>query len=114
MGQFEVLPLPASASSGAPAALPRADVTITMMDYGYLGPRFARGARRCGSRTRAAGARVGDGPPQAGRTAADAQRRWAERGQDGDAPERWSAASRRCRRGTRGSSRWPSPPASTR
>jgi uncharacterized cupredoxin-like copper-binding protein len=86
MGQFEVLPLPASASSGAPAALPRADVTITMMDYGYLVPAIRPGRQSV---------RVENKGPQAhelvmvrlkrGRTAADAAA-WAEHGQTGDAP----------------------------
>ncbi len=86
-GQFEVAP----PSAGAPApsvaaALPPADVAITMVDYGYVMPAIARGRHTV---------RVFNAGPQshelvlvrlaAGRTAHDAAA-WAERGQTGAAP----------------------------
>ena len=84
-GQFEV----AAAAVRAPPlieSLPRADVTITMLDYGWVLPVIARGRHTV---------RVFNGGPQehelvlvrlaAGRTARDAAA-WAERGQTGVAP----------------------------
>lgn len=83
-GQVEVVG--DAAAAAATPALPRADVTITMMDYGYLLPDVKRGRRTF---------RVFNAGPQAhelvmvrlkpGKTAKDAAE-WAERGQTGDAP----------------------------
>jgi uncharacterized cupredoxin-like copper-binding protein len=81
-GEIEVTgPAPA-----ADAALPRADVTIAMADYGYAVPKIARGRRTL---------RVENRGPQAhelvmvrlapGMTAHDAAE-WAERGQTGASP----------------------------
>jgi uncharacterized cupredoxin-like copper-binding protein len=86
-GQFEVA-APSGGAAEAPlaTALPPADVTITMVDYGYVMPGIARGRHTV---------RVFNGGPQShelvlvrlasGRTARDAAA-WAERGQTGDAP----------------------------
>lgn len=83
-GQIEVTGDAAAAS--ATPVLPRADVTITMMDYGYLLPDVKRGRRTF---------RVFNAGPQAhelvmvrlaaGKTAKDAAE-WAERGQTGEKP----------------------------
>lgn len=87
-GMFGEIEVTGPAAGGADAALPRADVTIAMADYGYVLPRIARGRRTV---------RVENRGPQAhelvmvrlaaGKTAHDAAE-WAERGQTGAAPGR--------------------------
>jgi len=86
-GQIEVMgDTAAVVVPAAPPPLPAADVTVTMLDYGYLLPEVRPGRRVF---------RVFNGGPQAhelvmvrlkpGRTARDAAA-WAERGQTGEAP----------------------------
>lgn len=85
-GQFEVVPAATSEPPSAVSDLPRADVQITMLDYGWVMPAITRGRHTV---------RVFNGGPQdhelvlvrlaPGRTARDAAA-WAERGQTGEAP----------------------------
>jgi uncharacterized cupredoxin-like copper-binding protein len=87
-GMFGEIEVTGPAAPAADAALPRADVTIAMTDYGYLLPKIARGRRTI---------RVENRGPQAhelvmvrlapGKTARDAAE-WAERGQTGASPGR--------------------------
>jgi uncharacterized cupredoxin-like copper-binding protein len=85
-GQFEVAASGEGSRGATRDGAPAGDVTITMVDYGYVMPAVARGRHTV---------RVFNGGPQShelvlvrlasGRTAHDAAA-WAERGQTGDAP----------------------------